>query len=348
MKLKLIKTLPDKSPVDEVKGTIQTVYPPKEPTDSDKQYGQHRQSLLIYDGEGEKLMVNLMKEQLHILDPSEGKEIIICSSVNEKGDARGVTFSTWQPEGKQYPNTSVKVYPEATIRLVPAGGSVEHSVPQNNPSPELPISQETAPAHYIQSVDTEFDKELILTAYAYGKCLDKASEVIAERPLLANDGEALRTIATNLWMSCKHKVATINQPTVNQPTTPAKKEVTPEPANPINKVKLLGNSTLITKCIAGNKASDSLDENGQAYLGLINEEVEERKMWEEVYDQLCIATFPEDKKSTNYIFDSTATMLGVKSPAVEKFLVCSQTTWRANVTEAKKEILGEELTTPNQ
>lgn len=120
MQLKDIKQLNDKSPVDGVKGTVVKQFPPTCPNENDIKFGQHRQSLLINDGEDESLLIVLMKEQIHINDPCEGQEIIISASVNGKGDARGLVFNTWQREGKQYSSTSVRVYPEATIRLVPA------------------------------------------------------------------------------------------------------------------------------------------------------------------------------------------------------------------------------------
>jgi len=344
MKIANIKQLADKSPVDEIKGIVEKQYPPAEPTDNDKRFSQHRQSILINDGSGEKLMITLMKEQIHILDPCEGNEIIISSSVNEKGDPRGLVFNTWQQAGKQYPNTVVKVYPEATMRVLPAGGSTQQAqAPQQQ-------TQAQAPQQQVQADGvSQFDAELSLAARGYTKCLDVAEAIINDRPLLADDGESLRAIATNLWMSSKHKVSTIAPELVGSvapfpekgsgsiPMETTQQPQQPQEASKPNRasVKSLNDTVLVEKVLAGHAADEDgkLDDNGKAFLVFVDEEVEHRELWEDAYDELCSNNFLNNKKEVDMVFDQTAKATGQKSPQVERFIVCTPSAWREEVLE---------------
>tara|TARA_R110000765_G_scaffold214094_2_gene319191 strand:- start:7047 stop:8078 length:1032 start_codon:yes stop_codon:yes gene_type:complete len=337
MNIPSIKQLANKAPVDQVQGTIEKQYPPKDPTPKDIEFGQHMQSLLINDGSGEKLMVTLMKEQLHILDSCEGNEIIICSTINDKGDPRGIVFNTWQPQGKSYPNTSVRVYPEATIRVVPAGGATQQPVQKQEQAPTQSQPQDSSGL-------TEFDKEIALCALGYCKCLDTAELIIADRPLLATDGESLRAIATNLWMSSKHRVSTIapevmgsSKPINRGAPAPASPSPDPAPkkAPASASVKKLNDMEIVKKVIAGHAANeaDKLDDNGKAYLALVDAEIDDRDLWADAYDELCSNNFLDNKVAVDSIFDATAKMTGAKSPEVEKFIIGTQAAWREEVLE---------------
>lgn len=342
MNIQNIKQLADKSPVDQVKGIIEKQYPPSDQTENDLKYGQHRQAILINNGEGEKLMVNLMKEQIHILDSCEGNEIVISSTTNDKGDTRGIVFNTWQPEGKQYPNTSVKVWPEATIRVIPAGSSSQQPVEQQS-KPVEKRSDNSAPTN-----TTPFDSELALAAYGYCKCLDMAAEVIADRPLLKDDGESLRAIATNLWMSSKHKVATL-APSLVGSTKPIqrgaeKSEPAPQAAQPKKepsnaKIVALADEQLVNKCMAGHnkEAEGGLDETGLKFLAMVDAEMDRRDAWIWAYDGMCETSFSGNKEAVDAVYDEIAKLTGQKSPNVEKFIVCSQQSWGEQVmAEIKK------------
>ena len=356
MKIANIKQLADKSPVDEIRGVVEKQYPPADPTDNDKRFSQHRQSILINDGSGEKLMITLMKEQIHILDPCEGNEIVISSSVNEKGDPRGLVFNTWQQAGKQYPNTVVKVYPEATMRVLPAGGSTQQAPQQQAPQQQTQAqapqqqAQAQAPQQQVQANGvSQFDAELSLAARGYTKCLDVAEAIINDRPLLADDGESLRAIATNLWMSSKHKVSTIAPELVGSvvpfpekgsgsiPMGATQQPKQPQEASKPNRasVKSLNDMVLVEKVLAGHAADDDgkLDDNGKAFLVLVDEEVEDRELWEDAYDELCSNNFLNNKKEVDVVFDQTAKSTGQKSPQVERFIVCTPCAWREEVIE---------------
>jgi len=329
MNIPNIKQLADKSPVDEVRGTIEKQYPPTDQTENDIKFGQHRQSILINDGSGEKLMVSLMKEQLHILDPCEGSEIIICAGTNEKGDSRGIVFNTWQQSGKSYPNTSVRVYPEATFRILPAGGATQVAV-----APQATPDKSSASPR----ASTGFDEELALAAYGYCKCLDMAEEIVADRPLLKTDSESVRAIATNLWMSSKHKAATLAPDLMGVKTVVSKgAQPAPAPAAPLtSKVSKLDDIELVKKCIAGHEADDSgkLDDKGKAFLVAIDEEIESRELWGDAYDAASENWIDGGHKlEVDTVFDDMAKSLGVKSPLVEKFIVCSPHAWSEKIVD---------------
>ncbi len=159
---------------------------------------------------------------------------------------------------------------------------------------------------------SQFDAELSLAARGYTKCLDVAEAIINDRPLLADDGESLRAIATNLWMSSKHKVSTIAPELVGSvvpfpekgsgsiPMGATQQPQQPQEASKPNRasVKSLNDTVLVEKVLAGHAADDDgkLDDNGKAFLVLVDEEVEDRELWEDAYDELCSNNFLNIKK----------------------------------------------------
>ena len=100
MNIKSIKELADKTPIAGVRGTIEKQYAPADQTENDLKWSQSRQSLLIVDEEGNKLMVTLMKQPLHILDNVEGHELQLAAGRNESGETRGLLVNRWKQRGK--------------------------------------------------------------------------------------------------------------------------------------------------------------------------------------------------------------------------------------------------------
>lgn len=254
MDIKAIKELDDKSTIDGISATIEKQYPPADQTDNDLKFSQHRQSFLVNDGT-EKLMVTLMKSQLHILDPKEGHVLHLSAGRNEHGELRGLILNRWQKAGDKYPSITLKVYPEATIRITsPSGGSNEQS---SSKQPELPANmsnQSTSQSNELPATEsTEFFKHLQLASYGYCLCLDQAEKVIEDRPELKGSPENLRAIATNFWMECKHHVRTL-APNLNSSKPIARGAAAPAQAvAPNQESNEADDGVIMTRLLAGYK-----------------------------------------------------------------------------------------------
>ena len=342
-----IKKLKDKSPVPDVRGTVEKQYPPKEPTENDIKFGQHTQSLLINDGEGEKLMVTLTKKQLHILDDVEGREIVLTAGTNDKGESRGLLLNTWQGANSNYgPSFAIKVYPEATLRIIdPVGREIAQPkveirevvgwIGGNSPQAE------TVPDQAV----TEFEKSLDLTAYGYCLCLDKAEELMRDRDELKTDSTNLRTIATILWMESKHKVRSLT-PGLNAPAKPAAREEppaspAPQPEQP--------DQIVIDRLVKGMRMDEEgeLTENGKAALNKLVAIADERGLWDKAYDQIVLGIGgvggfdPKHNvrlgKALGEAYTSAEAVVG-KGNGVEKFIVSTQVSWASAVKQAFNEL----------
>ena len=334
-----IKKLKDKSPVPDVRGTVEKQYPPKEPTENDIKFGQHNQSLLINDGEGEKLMVTLTKKQLHILDDVEGHEIVLTAGTNDKGESRGLLLNTWLGQKTTYgPSFALKVYPEATLRIVAPGGEVEQ--PKREVREESPAKTGNSPqAETVPSQGvTEFEKSLDLTAYGYCLCLDKAKELMDDRDELKTDSTNLRTIATILWMESKHKVRSLT-PGLNAPAKPVAPEEpptspAPQPEQP--------DQTVIDRLVKGMRMDEAgeLAGNGKAALDKLVAIANERGLWDKAYDQIVLGIGgvggfdPKHNvrlgKALREAYKSVEAVVG-KGNGVEKYIVSTQASWAAAV-----------------
>ena len=93
MNLADIKESTDKTAIDSLRGTVEKQYPPVDQTDNDLKWQQHRQSILLSDGDGTKLMVTLMKAPMHILDSIEGQDLVLTAGTNDKGEKRGLVVN---------------------------------------------------------------------------------------------------------------------------------------------------------------------------------------------------------------------------------------------------------------
>ena len=325
MNIKSIKELADKTPIAGVRGTIEKQYAPADQTENDLKWSQSRQSLLIVDDEGNKLMITLMKQPLHILDNVEGHELQLAAGRNESGESRGLLVNRWKQRGKEYDSIVVKVYPEATIRAVPPEGQQE---PSPEPSPEPKTSG-----------SSQFDKELQLVAYGYCLCLDKSEEIVNDRPLLKEDPESVRAIATNLWMSTKHHVHTL-APNLHGVAKPVSKGAS-APAKAVPRKMSDADPVIIDRCITGHKMSEENDlkDNAKAKLNQLDSTMDERGLWDKAYDQLLIGLVTprmdeeEDlRKAANDVYDETRKTVG-ESANIEKLFVSGQKAWQESVME---------------
>jgi hypothetical protein len=326
MNIKEIKELPDKSPINFVTGVIEKQYPPKDQSENDLKFGQHQQSLLLSNASGDKLMVTLMKSQLHILDPIEGRPLTLSAGVSEDGSLRGLMLNTWQNPKNKYPSIVLKVYPEATMRLY--GGVVE-------PSPAQESEVATQPKEVATQPITAFEKELVLSSYGYCLCLDKASEVIADRPELKEDPTNQRAIATNFWMTIKHHLHTL--------TPPARTTKAVVKAPPVAK-KEMSDDVLIKRTMAGyEKAVERyLSPAAQDMLDQFTEIMDDRELWNDAYsilqENFYNTVFRDDPEpffkypAFKVVYDETYAAMGDEI-TVAKFFVCSPETWRSSMKE---------------
>ena len=336
MTIKEVKALPDKSTVQSVRGIVEKQYPPADQTDNDKRFSQHRQSFLIVDESGEKLMVTLMKSSLHILDSIDGREMILSAGKNDKGELRGLLLNSWKKAGSAYDSMAVKVYAEATIRAVAPSGGEEQKT-------EAPTPQAQPQAQPVQSSGaSDFEKELQLMAYGYCLCLDKSAQIVSDRPLLASDPESVRAIATNLWMSSKHKVHTL-APNLNG-TNEVSKGVAPPKEAPKAPATPQDDSTTISRLIKGNemRANDpeSFSEKAEEALTKLVAIADRDDLWDQAYDTMLTSLLDESdnpvitQAAAADVYDETKATFGPKSK-VEKFFVCGPKAWKASVKESE-------------
>lgn len=348
-----IKDLPDKAPIDSVRGIVEKQYPPTDQTDNDLKFGQHRQSILINDGNGEKLMITFMKSSLHILDNIEGNEIILSAGRNDANELRGLLVSRYRQSGKDYDSISVKVYPEATIRAIPAGGA---AAPQQS-QPQASSAKSEAPATGL----TPFEKHLALAAYGYCLCLDKAAEVIADRPDLHTDSTNLRTIATNFWMDCKHHLQTLAPGLQGQKTVAKGKEAeapvatsaappaSRPPADPVEQSDELVIQRLIDGHTLRENEPDKINPAAQRALKKLEATCEDRGIWDKAYDKI-VANFIEDdeidpfkystadiKAAEDKVYNHLKDSAGTKKINIEKLIVTAPVTWKKSMIEILKE-----------
>lgn len=355
MHLKTIKEeAADKQAIDGLTGIIEKQYPPADQTDNDKKFSQHRQSFLLNDGEGNKVMVTLMKQPLHILDPREGQRMTITAGKNEKG-YRGCVVSRWQKQGDKYESVSVKVYPDATIRLT-QDDVAEQPKPQQQataqaqPQAAAPAATTTQKAGVLPDMaDTEFFKHLQLASYGYAMCLDQAEAIIADRPELKDDGENLRAIATNFWMECKHHLRTLapnlhgNLPPVTRGAAPAAPPATPPAAKKVKTpIDAQTNDEIIARI---HKASymncvEPLEGAAlEAYNRLI-QEADDRGLWDAAYDLMeeDLKTELGDKagydEAVQAVYDKVND--SPKITNTEKFFVTHPAVWRGSIEELLK------------
>ena len=348
MNIKELKEAPDKTSVDSVRGVIEKQYAPQDPTDNDLKFNQHRQSFLIHDESGEKLMVTLMKSQIHILDSVEGHELILTSATNEKGEHRGLLLNRWRTAGKDYDSVALKVYPDATIRAI-----LPTAAPDPAPAPAAPAASAPAPAPApaasAQKVPvSEFEKELALSAYAYCLCLDTSQQIINDRPLLKTDPESLRAIATNLWMSSKHHVRTL-APYLNGSKSISKgaggvdaadtRAVMGSQRKPDS--GHMQDGVLIARVLKGGMMAgrDTLDSNGLRALSVLRDEISDRGLWDEAYDTM-IAEFAQRTRRDNSVIQEAANAVFLEaqgtlstSAHIEKFLVSEVSMWTDSMEE---------------
>jgi len=283
-----IKKCADKTAIDTVTGVVEKQYLPADQTENDLKFGQHRQSFLIHDDNGEKLMVTLMKPQLHILDNVEGKTMTITAGLSESGESRGMVLNRWKGANSQYESFAVKVYPEATIRATPSGGSATSQKPAAT-SQKAPATSQPAQSASSDGVST-FEKHLAMVAYAYCLCLDKAAEVISDRPELQTDPTNQRTIATTLWMDCKHHLQTL-APNIHGTTPQVRGNAEPQKAEPAKKeapAEEVSDEDVITRVVKGYKYASSPDAEVtpkvKKALDKLTMIVDDRNLWEQAYD----------------------------------------------------------------
>ena len=341
MNLKDIKELPDRAPVDSVRGIIEKQYAPQEPNNNDLKYQQVRQNFLLRDDEGNKLMITLMKEALHVLDCHEGQEMTLTAGRNEKGEDRGLVMNKWRPADSQYDKISLKVWPEATIRILPPGGketataSAPSSANSGGPAPEQTASSGSELPDELQ---TDFGKEMTLCAFGYCLCLDAAQKMVEDRKWIQADARAVQAIATNLWMSSKHLVKSL-APNLHG-TKGAERGAAPAAQPPTRRPKSFDQTpdqNIIDRCLKGH-SMDNLDENATRVLAAIDEEMDARGLWDKAYDQLVIGFLTsngdtkEARDAINQVYDLTQQTI-TNGTGVEKFFVGQQDSWRESVIE---------------
>lgn len=329
MSLKSIKELTDKTPVASVSGIVEKQYAPAEQTENDKKFSQHRQSFLINDGE-EKLMVTLMKSQLHILDSIEGHELVLTAGINEKGEKRGLLLNKWRPADSKYDKVSVKVYPEATIRAVSPEDDAPTASPAqvSNNSPKEPTPSST------MSEASQFEKHLALCSHGLSLCLDKAEEMVASREHLQKDPENVRAIAISMFIDTKHHLNSLapglkggkTQSRGQEPgktTPPAGKS-----ANPIERcMKALSIFEL--------KGEEGMSSKAVKAMNDLVEQVDNDDGWDKAYD-ILLEDFQKGNSpvmatqvaaAADVVFDSC------ESPSPERYFVSHPAKWRELVLE---------------
>tara|TARA_R100000700_G_scaffold38362_1_gene49586 strand:+ start:5508 stop:6491 length:984 start_codon:yes stop_codon:yes gene_type:complete len=321
MNLADIKESTDKTAVDSLRGTVDKQYPPLTQTDNDLKWQQHRQSILLRDEDGTKLMITLMKAPMHILDAIEGQEIVLTAGTNDKGEKRGLVVNRWQKEGSQYPTIVVKVYPEATMRVLPPGG--DPGVKATNSEEDKPIAIKAAshpPAHTSNPGGSAFDESIDLAARGFAICLDRVDELLEERPELQTP-ENHRVIATNLFLHAKHHLHTIGE-TEKPKASPKRKKESPE----------MDDAILIQRCMKGHaklEEDENLSPKAQEVLADLDRLMDERGLWDAAYDELR-STANADDDAVNAVYDHHKEKMG---DCVEKFFVGAPLYWREQVTE---------------
>lgn len=352
MQLSEIKKLNDKTPVQSVRGVIEKQYSPSDPTDKDIEFGQHKQSLLIADEHGEKLMICLMKSPLHILDPVEGCEIKLTAGERSDGELRGLVLNKWRPSNSQYDKHILKVYPDATIRILPPEGAEETTKAAIAGAKSDGDSSNSGSSY--DPAETEFGKELKLTAFAYCLCLDKAQEMVEDRKLLKQDPESVRAIATNLWMSSKHKVATL-APWLKGGTTPPKPApaATPPASKPKNTASDLSgekNEVIIARVLKGCKlqsGAGGLKTHAKAALNELIGIMKARDLWCEAYDTLRdqfideVSLNEKEEENVGKVLDEVYDEMNCpdECSSIEEAIVRNQIQW-ADAVLAKIKALG--------
>ena len=325
MNLADIKESTDKTAIDSLRGTVEKQYPPVDQTDNDLKWQQHRQSILLSDGDGTKLMVTLMKAPMHILDSIEGQDLVLTAGTNDKGEKRGLVVNRWQKEGSQYPTIVVKVYPEATMRVLPPGG--DPGVRATNSEEDKPVAIKAA-SHPPKAAshppantgDSAFDESIDLAARGFAICLDRADELLKERPELQTP-ENHRVIATNLFLHAKHHLHTIGK--AEKPKAPPEeKKESPE----------MDDATLIQRCMKGHaklEEDESLSPKAQEVLADLDRLMDERGLWDTAYDELRSSANADDD-AVNAVYDDHKEKMGA---CVEKFFVGAPLYWREQVNE---------------
>ena len=352
-----------------IAGIVDKVYPPANITDNDIKWKRQRQAILIADEDGNKIMVELQKQQLHITKENiEGKFFVVAPGMQDENGRTGVQFSSYQAPGKQYPNQKVLVFPEATIRvldneeaqrIVDDHNARKATPPDRNKSDRPEKSQQNAQEREL----SEFKKTLDLCAIGYRMCLDKAKLVVGSLPELSGDrvafGEHVRTIATTLWMDVKHLRGSLKahdaEPSREEPKETShsvdnRKEQPSAPSPSNGKIKALSDAELIVKVINGNRIYKDSDQAIRAAVDACNEECDRRSLWESVYDEM-VRSFDLDAFNKtldkNYaiegriafgqiadaVYDGFSKNTGRKSPAVERIFCTDPDSWIERIRE---------------
>lgn len=347
MNIKDIKSCDNKTPIDGLRGIVEAQYPPSDQTAKDIEFNQHRQSMLVNDGAGNKVIITLMRKQIHILDSIEGHEITLTAGRNDKGELRGLLVNKWQKPGAQYESVVVKVYPEATIRATPPGAS---TVATPAPEPEQSAKPAPAPAKAapVAEVGTSaFEREIALVAYGYCLCLDTAQEMVADRPTLQSDPGSIRAIATNLWMSSKHHVHTLAPGLNKTGEVTAGKAAPPRVQSEDSAARKATTSdtpqVIIDRMIKGYRALEggveTFSPKAQQVLNSLAASADELGLWDKAYDQVLtgliaknLAPEGEVRAATNQVYDDMKPAAGGHH-GVEKLIVTGQIAWQENVVE---------------
>lgn len=317
MNLKDIKESPDKTAVDSLRGVVDKQYPPADQNENDLKWQQHRQSILINDGNGTKVMMTLMKSPMHILDSIEGQEITLTAGTNEKGEKRGLVVNRWQKKGSEYDSIVVKVYPEATMRVLPPGG--EGGVKATDSKEAKPIAIKATPAPETPGGSSAFEDQIELSSRGFCLCLDKAKEILDERPH-AQSPENYRVVATNLFLDAKHHLKSLGP--AEKPEAPAKKKKSPE----------MDSKTLVQRCMKGHaklEEDGDLSPKAKEVLADLDRQMDERGLWDAAYDELRSGA-EEQTDAMNTVYDDHKEKMG---GCVEKFFVSAPMYWREQVIE---------------
>lgn len=91
MTISEINTLPDKAHVPELEGRIVTVHEPRPPTPAQQRVGIHSQDVLIQDGYGDEVMLQIKDAKQHL--PKSAEDMVYhFRSV----DGKGLSMNRWQ------------------------------------------------------------------------------------------------------------------------------------------------------------------------------------------------------------------------------------------------------------
>jgi hypothetical protein len=197
MNIAAIKTLADRSPVARIAGTITKVWPPTEQSEADRKNNRHRQNVYIKDDSGE-LTVTLTSAEQHLLDPVEGKTLILASTTNEGGDSRGLLWETWQKNDGSMAGC-VKAYHQASVRIENMGATVQAPQQQRQQSAPPAAQQQSLPLQKTKAED-QFTRHLRECGVKYTRCFETARGIGSQFNL---DLERVQGIATTLFIECK-------------------------------------------------------------------------------------------------------------------------------------------------